>query len=335
MARTITEIQKEIFLEKEKYAQLAGLNNSTSKTAIWQLWVYIVATAIWMHEKIVEKNALLSRPHTLNWYREQALNYVHGADLVWKDGYFQFDLDQIDNAENKKIIKHCAVSERLYEDLEDGQEEDPERLSELISEFYYNQVGIIFMKVAKQDGDKITPLDRQERRAFRAYMNEVKDAGTQIKVLSTKGDTVLIDLDVYVDPLVMYTEGENEGKLIRDLSINPVDTAIKAYMTTLEFNGSFVPTFLIDQIQKIEGVNLPILRKAIVNYKDEDLDIANGENPDHVNNKPRIVVLDDEGDNRKEYPFFVPSSGYFDVETSLIRIRYKAYNLQTDASFDI
>lgn len=330
MARTIAEIQQEIFVEKEKYTELAELNSS-SKTSIWRLWIYIVSTAVWIHEKIVDKNALLSRPHTLSWYREQALNYVHGADLVWKDGYFQFDLGNISDAESKKIIKHCAVSERLYEDLESGEETDPETLSDLISEFYYNQVGIIFMKVAKQDGDKIVPLLKAERKAFRAYMNEIKDAGTQIKVLSTIGDAVLIDVDVYVDPLVLYTEGENTGKLIRNLSDTPVETAIKEYITTLEFNGSFVPTFLIDHIQKAEGVNLPILRKVIVNYKQQDM--LDGENTT-INSKDRIVILDDK-DNKKEYPFFVPSSGYFDIDTSFIRIQYKPYNLQTDASFDI
>ncbi len=333
MARTIAEIQQEIFIEKEKYSELVELN-SDSKSAIWRLWIYIVSAAIWMHEKIVEKNALLSRPHTLNWYREQALNYIHGADLIWEEGYFQFE--KIPDAESKKIIKHCAVSERLYEDIEDGEETDPDRLADLISEFYYNQVGIIFMKVAKQDGDDIVPLLRSERRAFRAYMNEIKDAGTQIKVLSTIGDTVYIEVDVYVDPLIIYTEGDNKGKLVRDLSIAPVETAIKNYLSTLEFNGSFVPTFLTDQIQKSEGVNLPILRKIIANFKKSDLPVDEQPSEDISNNKNRVIVLgkDDRGAH-KEYPFFIPVSGYFDVNKSIIKINYRAYNLQTDASFDI
>jgi len=113
MARTIAEIQEQILDERDKVEQFNALQvlttdekrdqtiseqlTSTSKASIWRLWVYIVATAIWLHEKVVERNALISRPHTLAWYREQALNYVAGADLIWKDGYFQFDLSGIGN----------------------------------------------------------------------------------------------------------------------------------------------------------------------------------------------------------------------------------------------
>ncbi|WP_258930728.1 hypothetical protein [Flavobacterium oreochromis] len=90
MARTIAEIQNEILEQKKDTISLNKLNNE-SKTSIWKLWINIVATAIWIHEKIVERNALISRPHTLNWYREQALNYIHGQNLIWKDGSYQFE----------------------------------------------------------------------------------------------------------------------------------------------------------------------------------------------------------------------------------------------------
>jgi hypothetical protein len=122
MARTIAEIQNEILTEKGNQPSLNGLTSS-SKTSIWRLWINIVATAIWVHEKIVEKNALVSRPHTLNWYRDQALNFHYGVplepdlsngmSLIWQDGSYQFDTTGLTESEieESKIIKHCAVSE--------------------------------------------------------------------------------------------------------------------------------------------------------------------------------------------------------------------------------
>lgn len=330
MARTIAEIQQEILLEKEKHEQLSGLKNtsSNSKTAIWRLWVYIVATAIWMHEKIVERNALLSRPHTLQWYREQALNFLYGVDLEWKDGYFQYPEMSENEKKQLKIIKHCAISERLFDDIEN----ENKKISDLISEFYYNQVGILTLKVAKEnaDGTKVI-LNQSEKRAFRAYMNQVKDAGTQIRVVSNEGNKIVITLEVYVNPLIIYTDDEdynqnpqntgnedeqnrqNSGKLLRNLSIEPVKDAIKEYITTLEFNGAFVPTYLIDKIQQISGVELPILR----NVKVDGIDVYN------------------ELDGKRELPFFVPSSGYFKVDEEEFKITYKPYNLQTDPNFNI
>lgn len=325
MARSIAEIQQEIFVEKEKHSGLSGLTG-TSKTSVWRLWIYIVSVAIWMHEKIVEKNALLSRPHTLHWYREQALNFLMGHKLIWKDGYFLYS-DELTESQIKeaKIIKHCAISERFFDEIQPKQEKGPEvgnsNITDLISEYYYNQVGILTLKVAKENGagNKVH-LTTEEKRVFGAYMNQIKDAGTQIRVISKKGNSIDIAIEVYVDPLVFYI-GDNEdkdkqnfGKLLRNLSEEPVKDIILEYISSLEFNGAFVPTFLLDKIQQVPGVELPILREITVD-------------------KTEKVYNDSDG--RKEYPFFVPSSGYFDVETSKITITYKPYNLQTDPNFNI
>lgn len=318
MARTIAEIQQEILNEKEKYTELSELT-STSKSAIWRLWIYIVSTAIWMHEKIVERNALLSRPHTLLWYREQALNFLIGEDLIWKDGYFQYPELSPEKEKEKKIITHCAISERLFEEINDDS--DTTQLSEIISDYYYNQVGILTLKVAKEVNGRKEKLELHEKRAFRAYMNQIKDAGTQIRVLSNKGNEIEIELEVYVNPLTFYTGDENEidrlnaGKLLSNLSIEPVRDAIKEYITTLEFNGAFVPTYLIDKIQQIPGVHLPILQKITVDGSD----------------KPVYDQLDSE----KDLPFFVPRSGYFNIDDDNFKIVYKPYNLQTDPNFNI
>ncbi len=342
MARTIAEIQQEILKQKDKVAELSTLQvlttnekqalndtlNSNSKTAIWRLWVYIVASAIWMHEKIVERNALLSRPHTLSWYREHALNYLFGIDLVWKDGFFVFDTEGLSNEdiENLKIVRYCAISERLFSDIDNSTGGTTQDVEQLIQEYYYNQVGIVTMKVAKQVNGLPTALSTAEKRIFQAYMNQIKDAGTQIRVVSTTGDKIRIQLEVYVDPLVIYTEGENEGKLINDLSRKPVEETVKNYIENLEFNGALVPTFLIDRIQEQQGVNLPILRLILVGRYNEPIEYGE--------------EIFNDADTQKEAAFYVPASGYFNTdfeseETAGIFVKYYPYNLQTDPSFNL
>lgn len=81
MARTITDIQNEILTAKQNEPELAELN-STSKTAIWRLWVYITAFVIHTLELIFDKHksevseALRQlKPHTARWYRNKALAF--------------------------------------------------------------------------------------------------------------------------------------------------------------------------------------------------------------------------------------------------------------------
>ncbi len=325
MARTIAEIQQVIFTEKEKYFELDALN-STSKSAIWRLWVFVVSTAIWLHENIVERNALLSRPHTLNWYREQAFSYIPGADLIWEDGYFRFNTDGIADVEAAKLIKYCAISERLFSDVFSGDDDVTQNTEELIKEYYYNQVGIVTIKVAKEVGGVPSQLTTGEKLPFIAFMNEIKDAGTQLRIISTAGDKIRIVMEVYVDPLVIYTDGVNAGALISNSSIKPVEDIIRDYLRNLEFNGAFVPTFLIDRVQNVEGVQLPILRQVKIAAFNQDFSTGN-------------TVYDDT-DMRKETSFFVPTSGYFNTnfDTSNdegIYVTYYPYNLQTDPSFNL
>ncbi|MDI9309230.1 MAG: hypothetical protein QM535_03350 [Limnohabitans sp.] len=305
MARTIAEIQDEILDEKNRVSSLNGLtttNDNTSKTSIWKLWTHIVATAIWIHEKIVERNALISRPHTLNWYQEQALKYIHGKTLTWKDGSYQFDIptDATESdIESAKIIKHCAVSEVDLGTLLGN------RSSEILgnSSYLYNNLGVVHMKVANDTGENIKPISTDELNNFREYIARIKDAGNQVIVDSLPGDELQLTLKVYVDPLLIDIENVNEkGKLI-GTEIKPVEEAIKDYLKNLEFNGAFVKTFLVDAIQKAVGVKIPILEKAFT--------------------KPSLEA---EGKFITE-EYSIPKAGYFDLDSEKLKleIEYVSY----------
>jgi hypothetical protein len=333
MARTIAEIQNEILNEKDNQSALKGLTSS-SKTSIWRLWVNIVATAIWVHEKIVEKNALVSRPHTLNWYREQALNYIHGAELEWKDGSYQFDTTGfIDDKEieKAKIIKYCAVSEV---DLETVLKPNKD-VDEIFSDYFRNKVGVVFIKVATENNGKISRIDVPDQLAgFKEYIARIKDAGNQVHIISSPGDILELNLTVYVDPMTIFidpkdievyknlvknpdsnvnhTFNKDNGSLILDTSTKPVEEAIINHLKNIEFNGAFVKTFLVDAIQKAQGVKIPILTKIetdwATNPSDESLDLKD------------VTTIE----------YFIPQAGYFDLDQLKINVNYIPYTFYRD-----
>lgn len=237
MARAIQEIQAEIYQAKESEPALAELN-STSKTAIWRLWIYIVSVAIWALEKIFDQHkrevdALLAelKPHTARWYRNKALAFQYGFDL-------KEDSDQFDNKGNSeeaignsKIVKYSAVIEK--------------------------DTGQLIVKIATEQGGKLQPISQTQQQAFEAYIAEIKDAGVRVTVTNYLPDRLLLDLEIYYDPLVLDENG------VHRLNANkPVEEAIEAYMKELPFNGELVLAHLVDKLQVVEGVKIPNLLQA-------------------------------------------------------------------------
>ncbi|MEP0263795.1 hypothetical protein [Dokdonia sp.] len=320
MSRTIAEIQNEILDEKREQSALAGLTNQ-SKTAIWKLWVYIVASAIWVHEQIVERNARISRPHTLDWYRTQALGFIDKTSLIFKDGFFEFDTEELSEVEieSKRIVKHCAVSEIDLATIlnPDGEltirNDSGDRVNvevsnsdadQLLSNYFRNQVGVVFMKVAKDDGENITSLKPDEQARFREYINRIKDAGNQVQVSSFPGDKLELNLLVYVDPLIIFinpssSNDEENGVLLAN-GTNPVVDAINNYLRNIEFNGAIVKTFLVDAIQQAPGVNIPLLQNMKAGKA-----------------MSTPVTIDGE--------FYIPDSGYVDLNELQINVTYLPY----------
>lgn len=245
MARTITQIQSEIIAAMQADAALSGLT-STSATAIWRLWTYIVATAIWAHESLwdsfkveLTETAANLKPHTLRWYRNKALAYQHGATLV--DGEDTYDNEGLDPADidAQKIIKQAAVTET------------PD--------------GLLTVKVAKEVGGDLTPLTVGETTAVTSYFNEIKDAGVVLAVRSVNADRLRIEVDVYYDPTILSATGER----LDGSSDTPVQDAAKAYLRNLPFDGEFVKARLVDAMQAVEGVNVPEIRLCMARRNDD------------------------------------------------------------------
>ena len=233
MARSIEEIKEEILRAKEQEAALEGLN-STSKTAIWRLWVYITAFAIWTLEKLFdthksEVSEMLKqlKPHTARWYRNKALAFQYGFDLIEDSDKFNNANATEEQIDASKIVKYSAVTESEAE-------------SRLI------------VKIATEQGGELQPISAGQRESFDAYLSEIKDAGVRITVINYLPDILKLQMKIYRDPLVL----DESGTSIR-MGNKPVEEAIKKYLKNLPFNGELVLAHLVDELQKVEGVKIP------------------------------------------------------------------------------
>ena len=119
MARTIDEIQTQMLNSITSNADLADLN-STSKTSIYRLLMFIVAMAIWTLEKLfdihsaqVDTAIYENKPGTARWYRNMSLAFQFGFNLLTDDDQFDNIGATSEQIEASKIVKYCSVKESL------------------------------------------------------------------------------------------------------------------------------------------------------------------------------------------------------------------------------
>ena len=235
MARTIQEIQTFILQAKAQEPALNELN-STSKVAIWRLWVYIIAVAIWSLEKLfdqhradIDKRLAELKPHTARWYRSKALAFQYGFDLLPDSDKFNNQGHTEEAIEAGKIVKYSAVIESKNE-------------------------GRLIVKIAGEQGEQLQPITDAQKQAFEAYLQEIKDAGVRLSVVNYQPDILHLQMKIVYDPLVLDSNGQS---ILH--ATHPVEKAIKSYLKRLPFNGELVLAHLIDALQQAEGVKIPHL----------------------------------------------------------------------------
>lgn len=235
MARTIAEIQADIIDQIQSDPTLNGLT-SPSATALWRLFTYVVASAIWVLEKlfdahvaeVLERVAKL-KPHSLRWYQGKALDFQYGSDLPeGEDSYDNSNLTP-DQVAAQMIVAQAAVVE---------------------------ENGTLVVKITKEVSGELEPLSTAEVDSFTAYIEEVKDAGVAISVRSFNPDKLKIEADIYYDPLVLNEQGQR----LDGTDNEPIQNAIKDFLRELPFNGAFVKAKLVDKLQDVSGVYVPEIR---------------------------------------------------------------------------
>lgn len=240
MARDRKTIKKEltdafisdpVVIEKYGLDPLLDFEQQFSLVSIENLWFDNISFGIYNHELIVTQNAQNSRPHTIQWYRDQALSFHDGLELQWIDGQFQYNFTGVTDVAERKIIDRCAVLE--------------------------SNNGELVVKIATNNNEIIEPVNSAQLLRFSTYMQQIKDAGNRLRIVNQAPDSLKIELTIYVDPLIIDL---STGQLLNTSNvIFPIKDSIKDYLSNLEFNGAFVREYFRDNLQKADGVKLPII----------------------------------------------------------------------------
>lgn len=252
MARSIAEIYDEIVAEKQNMATLTALQPSiddaqtllndlttTSKVAIWRLWFWCVAFAIYTHESLFDtfsaqietrSNEIIAG--TPLWYQTECLAFQYGDSLSWNGSQYVYPTINTAN----QIIKRCAVVDLGYQ---------------------------VRFKVAKLDGNGLPiPLTLAEKNAFISFLNQIKFAGTPTAVVSNNGDDLKLNLDIQYNAQILDVNGFE----LENPAVNPVLDAINSYIGNLPFNGVYNVMALVDAIQKANGVIDVRLNSSMAKY---------------------------------------------------------------------
>jgi hypothetical protein len=236
MARNIYDIQQQMFTAISADETLSQLT-STSKVSIFRLFVFMVAYPIWLletlfdtHKKEVDDIIEQKMPHRPSWYRTKAKAFQYGFALIE-------DTDKYDNTgftaeqiEASLIVKYSAVTQ---------------------------SAGQLLIKIATESDGVLSPITAPQKASFDAYIAEVADCGVKYIVVNHLPDILLLNLQIFRDPLVLNDEGMSivNGNY-------PVQDAILEYMKELPFNGELVLAHLVDKLQLVEGVRIPNIVKA-------------------------------------------------------------------------
>ena len=270
MARTIVQIYDSIITEKESFTNLDTLQpladssqtfltnlTASSKVAGWRCMAFVIAVAIWTHEKLwdlfkaeVEQVALDAIPGTIRWYVNKAKEFQNGYLLEWNAtlGQSEYADTTSQDAQDARIITQAAAIESN---------------------------GELTLKVAKGDIGSLAPLSAAELtsinqyfKGFGAVRQGVGFAGVVLTMLSEAADDIKLAITIYYDPLVIEMDSStpSRGRLISDTSIYPVEDAVETYLQTIPFNSKFAASGLVDAIQNASGVVDVILNEAWARY---------------------------------------------------------------------
>ena len=231
MARSIATIKQQIIEAKNAETSLSGLT-STSQTAIWNLWVYITAVAINLHEQLwdifrteIEGIAAKVVPGTAEWLAAKVLEFQYDAldpqELKLVNFVPTYDIIR----EERRIVAKCAIREVNRQ---------------------------IFIKVAKLENNQLTPLSTEEKSSLEGYIDRVKFAGTSTTVETLFADKIQVHAKIFYDG--QYSLTFVKGK---------VKEAINNYFQNLPFDGVVYTARIMDAIQGAMGVKDVILKNIV------------------------------------------------------------------------
>lgn len=273
-------IQK-LLAEKQANTTLSDLT-SDSKVSIWREFLFIVAfmanfikELTEVHQQEVEYLIDNQKLTSINYYRTTVLNYRHGhpfnrESLTYADGYTE---EQIEAA---KLVKRAAVQPVNVE----GRRK-------------------LFLKLATENANgELSKIPEATMLLIQEYMQANIGAGTYIEYFSDNADELKMEMDIYIDPLVLNTDGTR----IDGTDNEPVPKAIQEFFKdkNFKFDGELVLSLLADKIQEVQGVE-----SRSVSFKKVEASYTTPASFNLINER------------------YTANSGYFRIAPENLKINYK------------
>ena len=226
MARTVREVYNEIVEEKDKRLELKEID-SKSKVSVMNGIIWIVASAIVVFESILDvfevdiSNHINRRINgTSDFYAEALLKYQHGDELSVREDGLAFGYSNVDAS--KQIITKVSYSEYESDISKDNR---------------------VLYKVATGKQGQLQPITEEQLLSLKAYLNQIKFAGTNLDVVSKKGDVLLPRVTVY-----------HNGQVPESEMLDKIDLSLKEYIESLTFDARVRKIDVINAIKSTDNV---------------------------------------------------------------------------------
>lgn len=280
MARTLSEIYSQAKEYRDQYLELTEFEND-SQMSILDAFTWVVAACIFAFENVLEifkvdiARDLVNRINgTPAYYANALLKYQSGDELIMNDEGTSFSYASVD--ESKRVITRVSYSE-------------------IQEEGFYDKM--LVLKVASGSPGQYERLTAEELTKVQAYIRQISFAGTQVKVISRKGDILLPKVTVYHDGAVSDNEVYSN-----------IENALNNFVQSISFDQVVYATKVIDAIQSAEHVVDVYYDPS--HSDDQGIFIAQYDDDDNL-----IPVRIDENGDVISYEQFVsrliiPNSGY-------------------------
>lgn len=253
--RTIAEIKESMtreFMQNEEAAKIWGFEQGApwesvmGRVSVENVMFYIVALCCYVvealmdtHKTEVEELIATRTPHRAKWYRDKALAFLDGKDLIEDGDEYDTQGMSVEEVKSLQVVKHAVAVEDV-------------------------KSGILVIKVAgENDEGKREPLTTEQCDRLKSYLGEVKDAGVRIEIVNALPGLFSLQANVYYDAL-------HDGDIVK----TNCKQAIVEYVENLEFNGILSRNGIEDSLRGINGVEMVQLGDVLI---DESADAPEGQ----------------------------------------------------------
>jgi len=254
MAKTVSEWKKiitDVFISSDAIKSVYQLEDGKtfedefSVSSIESIIFYCVAYCTFVLDKLfdlfrTEVNETISskKPHTLKWYAEKAEAFQLGFNLLPDSDLYNNAAATTEQIEASKVVKYAAAT----------------RASRQSGRVYLR------IKIAGETNNDLSTVSDDVANKVGEYFSRIADAGVDYEITNRSADRIYQQWTIFYNPLLYDDKGQ------RPDGSKPIENAIKTYLKQLPFNGTYVPTYHIDAVQKVEGVVVPILNSCNVQW---------------------------------------------------------------------